>query len=58
MIRIKKITNKEKIVVESQSKHCTCGSNGQPQNYGPVNKDCLFDCSNNTKPLYYQSSCV
>ncbi|WP_270648180.1 hypothetical protein [Paeniclostridium hominis] len=58
MLKIKKIKDKEEICVLAQAQNCTCGSNGKPQKYSPVNSECLNDCSKPGKPPYYQSSCV
>lgn len=58
MLKVKKIKDKEEICVLVQTQSCTCGYNGKPQKYSPVNNECLSDCSNPVKPPYYQSSCV
>lgn len=56
MIKIKKITDKEKVVVSAQAKKpCSCA--GQVLKYPPVSNSCLYDCDDYNQPRWYEAQC-
>ncbi|HBE9436711.1 Uncharacterised protein [Clostridioides difficile] len=56
MIKIKKITDKEKVVVSAQAKKpCSCA--GQVLKYPPVSNSCLYDCDAYNQPRWYEAQC-
>lgn len=56
MIKIKKITDKEKVVVSAQAKKpCSCA--GQVLKYPPASNSCLYDCDEYNQPRWYEAQC-